>query len=81
MSVHVPWSADGVAGGQPTCVTQRELSGPDSGHQKHQDGIRGAGHTPGRMRNMLNEPSEDSGPGPMLCQMPWQTPSFNSPLR
>lgn len=41
MSVHVPWSADSVAGGQPTCVTQRELSGPDSGHQKRQDGIRG----------------------------------------
>ena len=41
MSVHVPWSSDSVAGGQPTCVTQRELSGPDSGHQKRQDGIRG----------------------------------------
>lgn len=58
----------------PICVTQRELSGPDSGHQKRQDGVRGAGHTPGRVRNMLNEQSEESGPGPMLCQLPCADP-------
>lgn len=41
----------------------------------------GQAHTGGRVRNMLNEPSEESGPGPTLCQLPCADPLFNSPIR
>ena len=53
----------------PICVTRRELS---SRNAKTASG--GPDTHRGRVRNMLNEQSEESGPGPTLCQLPCADP-------